>query len=124
MAKKDEKDQKNQNDQPSNQEQLDNTNNTTDQTSVASAEATVPTGEGYGELVPDPGAEPRHLQEQTMEERLDDAKNDALRNHEAEHAGDEQSEAERIGLDAASDNPNQQSEQNQRDLDELDEENQ
>lgn len=65
--------------------------NTTDTTTEVSAAANINQAEKQGEVAVDKSAEAHVLKEQSQDERLEDARNDAMRNHAAEHANDTES---------------------------------
>lgn len=76
---------------------------TTNTTTIAAGEAALNVAEPKGEVAIDQHAEADHLQEQKASERFDDARQEALRNHDAEHAGDDNDYETEISRDKVED---------------------
>lgn len=70
---------------------MSNKKDTTDTTTEVSPATNVNQAEKQGEVAIDENAEAHVLKEQTQDERMEDARNDAMRNHAAEHANDTES---------------------------------
>lgn len=75
---------------------------TTESTTINSGQAAQATTPKRGEVAIDSGATASVLKEQSVEERMESAKSEALTNHAIEHAGDDEPYEEVIERDAPS----------------------